>query len=195
MAMNKYPDVEFKTPEWLTAGELAGEYIVGSPNKIRLALLANEDMVEYVQRKRNGTSVPLCLRRDFVPQFCKITGLQPAEILPVKTQGWLTAHDLSDMYFCGGPKKILDALNLCQGKMPESIKKMRSCKNIVLCLRQDALDAFYELSGLNRKDANNLVVPQAKKTADTHPRNTYRNPDILVSMPSLLCSIFGRESR
>ena len=195
MADKKYPDVEFKTPDWLTSAELAGEYIVGTPNKIRQALLANEDMVEYVKRKRNGTSVPLCLRRDFIPQFCEITGLHPAEILPEKTDGWLATHELSKIYFCGEPKKILGALKQCKDKMPESIKKMRSCKNIVLCLKQDALDAFGEMSGLKRKDINKLAAPQVKKTVNNQPRNKYRHPDVLVSMPSLLCSMFGHESR
>ena len=192
MANNKYPNIEFKTSDWLTASELAGEYIVGNPVKIRLALTANEDL-EYIQRKRNGTSIAVCLHRDFVPQFCKNTGLPLAEILPAKGPGWLTAHDLSMLYIGGGQQKILAMMNQCKDRMPESIKKMRSCKNIVLCLHLDALDAFCNLSGLKRKDGSKGKKTQENKKKDSEPRNKYCNPDILVSMPSLLCSIFGRD--
>ena len=189
MAVRKYPNIEFKTPDWLTATELASEYIVGTPVKIRRVLLENENL-ECIQRKRHGTNVALCLHRDYVSYICKISGLQIAEKLPQKTRGWLTAYELSMLYIRGGQFKILNLLNEYKNKMPTYIKKMRSGKNIVLCLNHEALDAFCDLGGLKRKNELDAETSGEEKEPETRK---YRVPDVLVSMPPLLCSLFGRE--
>ena len=187
----KYPGIEYKSSDWLNSVELSSKYIFGNPDKIRAALVANEKL-EYVQRKRNGTNVAMCLHRNYVSDFCKISGLRPAEQLPQKTKGWLLAHELSASYISGGPTKILQAMNQYKKDVPEYIKRMRSGKNIVLCLHYDAVDVFCDLSGMKRKKVTNVGKSPIKKEKKPETRK-YQVPDVLVSMPPLLCSLFGRE--
>lgn len=188
---DKYPDIEFRTPDWLIATELARRYIVGTPVTIRDALIANKDL-EYVQRKRNGKITAVCLHRDYIADFCKISGLRPAEELDTKTKDWLPAYKLSALYISGGPTKILSAMNQYQKDMPGYIKKVRSGKNIVLCLHYDAVDVFCDLSGMKRKKVTNVGKSPIKKEKEPETRK-YQVPDVLMSMPPLLCSLFGRE--
>ena len=86
-----------KTPEWLTAGELSGKYIVGRWQKI-LPLLERyrSQMPNGIQLRRSGAHVAPCLNINEIDEFCKLSGL-------VRKSG----------EFRSGNKKV-DALNALQ---------------------------------------------------------------------------------
>ncbi|MBO4626100.1 MAG: DEAD/DEAH box helicase family protein [Alphaproteobacteria bacterium] len=147
-------DVDWKTPEWLTAGELAGKYIVGTKKKISDGLKNCADqMPDAIQCKKSGPKTPLCLNINAIDRFCELSGLRRMdETIGEKTSEWLSANELAGKYIVGGPTKILPLLEQYANKMPDIIQRKKSWANTPLCLHINAIDDFCKLSGLQRVD-------------------------------------------
>ena len=152
-------DVDWKTPEWLGAKELAGKYIVGTPRKILRALEQYaKQMPDAIQRKKNENRTPICLNINAIDSFCKLSGLKRADktidkyVIGEKTPEWLMAHELAGKYIVGMSTIILRALEDWANKMPNAIQRKKIGNRTPICLNINAIDDFCNLSGLKRVD-------------------------------------------
>ena len=143
-----------KTDEWLSTFDLyKNKYIKQDSTRIIKELRKYQRAYpEYIQVRRNawGSNV-LCVRRDFIDDFCKIAGLDRFDnTIGKKTSEWLTANDLKGKYIEGSDVKILWAIKECQSKMPGDIQLKNNRGKTALCVNRDAIDKFCEMSGLKR---------------------------------------------
>ena len=152
-----------KTEEWLGVRDLKDKFVGGHD---RLSLVIAEKLEELKSDKRfqdkiqlrkpkNGpVNSCLCLHIDALDEFARATGLTKITgTAPEKTEEWLHAWDLMDI-FTGGHNKISEKLKELKSdnrfKDKIQLRKAKSGR-ITLCLHIDALDEFARLSGLKRR--------------------------------------------
>ena len=146
----KEEEIPEKTDEWLTAQELTQYF----PYKYKVILEKLEKLADTmkgkIEKRQSGTRTPLCLHRDALDEFARLSELEKR--VPQKTDEWLTAKELEE-YFVGGETKISNALKelLAAKKMPGKIEKRQSGSYTPLCLHRDALDEFARLSELEKR--------------------------------------------
>ena len=141
-----------KTDEWLSAKDLM-EYFVGGDTKILRELkklVAAKKMPGKIEKRQSGSQTPLCLHRDALDEFTRLSGLKRRRDLPKKTDEWLTAQELT-RYFPYNYKVIEKKLVELADTMKGKIEKRQSGSQTPLCLHRDALDEFAHLSGLDRR--------------------------------------------
>ena len=134
-----------KTSEWLTATELT-EYFPYADDTIskKLGDLAKE-MPGKIEKRQTRSNNPLCLLRDALDEFARLS-----ELVQKKTSEWLTAEELTQDF----PYRynlISEKLGDLAKEMPGKIEKRKSGSRTPLCLHIDALDEFARLSGLKRR--------------------------------------------
>ena len=141
-----------KTDEWLSAKDLM-EYFVGGDTKILRELkklVAAKKMPGKIEKRQSGSQTPLCLHRDALDEFTRLSGLKRRRDLPKKTDEWLTAKELMQ-FFTNTHKEISKKLLELADTMKGKIEKRQSGSQTPLCLHRDALDEFTRLSGLKRR--------------------------------------------
>ncbi len=135
-----------KTSEWLSAADLK-QYFSSSHQTISKKLLELADKMPGKIEKRQSGSPTLCLHRDAIDEFARLSHLKKR--IPQKTDEWLTAKELEE-YFIGGKAKILYELKklVSEKKMLGKIEERQAGSFASLCLHRDALDEFARLSEL-----------------------------------------------
>jgi len=192
IAKFRHPATENDSGEWLTAGALAKEKdIFGTHTRILRALEKYQfEMPEYIQKKRHGRILVLCLRRDGIPLFIKKSGLNRYE---EKTDEWLSAKELAGRYIVGVSNRISDVMTIYQDMNLEYLRPKISGKRPVLCLRRDAIGQFCRLTGLKQKNIDFADMPD--KTTKPAQKNvkpeSVLDKDEITAMPSLMETLFG----
>lgn len=139
--------VNVKTKEWLTAGNLAKDpdfpcndaALIGKKLKDLQPLM--KDFIKYLEVANSNGIKRLCLHRDAKEEFADRAGFDLT-----KTDAWLSAKDLAtDSDFPGFPVAINNKLKLLQPEMPDviQIRKTKAHRS-VLCLHRDARDKFLQ---------------------------------------------------
>ncbi len=101
-----------------------------------------------IEKRQSGTRTPLCLHRDALDEFARLSELEKR--VPQKTSEWLTAQELTQYFphkYKVIEKKLVELADTMKGK----IEKRQFGVRIPLCLHRDALDEFAHLSGLERR--------------------------------------------
>ena len=148
--LDRRSEIQEKTSEWLTAQELM-QFFTNTHKEISKKLLELADTMKgKIEKRQSGSQTPLCLHRDALDEFTRLSGLKRRRDLPKKTDEWLTAKELMQ-FFTNTHKEISKKLLELADTMKGKIEKRQSGARTPLCLYRDALDEFAELSGLEKK--------------------------------------------
>lgn len=153
-ALQKKKILPNKTSEWLVSEELAGQYVVGTAQKVSNVLSivhASNSCPEYIQPKQSVNRVAICVNKKNIDEFILFLqnfkngkyALKKKLFYPAKTSEWLRDKELMP-YFVGTEQKILNVLKRVyeSDKCPDYLQKRQSGTQTPLCLNKNHIDEF-----------------------------------------------------
>lgn len=151
-----------KTDDWVSTKELQShiknyQQEKAVVHKILGWYLVNQpDIVTYKFDKKHRKL--LCIRRDFIPEFCKRSGFEHIS----KTKDWLNIEELTEC-LPYQQQDIYETLYRLQDDMPDDIQYRKESGRMVLCLNIKCLNTFRQVM-LQAEQQNNNPVWTTIKT-------------------------------
>lgn len=142
-----------KTDDWLSVKDLHGVFVGGLQeiySNLQKYASVYPDVISYRLMPGYKKRQVLCLKKSFVSEFAKITGLELRD-----NENFLSARKVKKHVF-GNLEKISSALSQYAQRYPERVKVKRlGIKKLQILLNKNYLDDFISVSGLvsyNDKD-------------------------------------------
>ena len=142
--------IEEKTDEWQSASDLAMDKTFpmnGEDTILRNLKELQSRIPDFIQFKRSGSHIPLCLHRDGREIFLEKTQVL---LYQPKTKEWQSANDLAtdETFPMGKASNILEKMKKLQSQMPDFIQLRKSGVRIGLCMHRNGREIFLEKLGI-----------------------------------------------